>query len=453
MKKKQITKPWTTFDQIKGYEDEVQRLKTISQALVGSADFDIFPKGIMLSGIPGTGKTSLAKAFIGATGFPCYSVDFCSLHLLSKVYEKARKHAPSIVFLDDVDRVIATTGPEGFISDESRSCLKELLSRLDGVEDSSGVITVMTTNEYYSLDEAIRRSGRIDLHIPIDRPNDADCVKILGFYMAQHPDFYPSDDEKLVETLAQKCHGLSCADIKSVVKDVYLLNYYRVINGDGIDFGEAFQTKIMELTGGGLLKRIFKSEKDALRICYHEAGHALADWVFCGKSSDVCCLQTANESAAGWTSPRMQDSEVKFFTGKGCRNEMAACMAGAAAEKVFMGEISIGVASDIEQAKQFARTLLGCCLTGSFHTLSAVLPIKNVYSDDDRQTEQYTRYIQTEEQRMIERDYERAVDLLKHHTDAVEEIVAILKTNGILAAEKLEAIFVKHNIAKGGDNQ
>lgn len=451
MKPKHKNQSWATFDQIKGYEVEVQRLQAVAQALIASTDFDVFPKGIMFSGNPGTGKTTLAKAFIDATGFVCFSLDSCPTSLtLSKLYEKARKHVPSIVFLDDVDRMLATEGPDGYISDESRACLKELLARLDGVEDSTGIITVMTTNEYYSLDEALKRSGRVDLHIPIEKPNDSDREKILEFYMSQYPDFFPVEDKKLIESLAQKCHSLSCADLKLIVKDVYLLNYATAQNGTKLDFGEAFQAKIMELNGGGLLKRICKNESDIMRICYHEAGHALADWVFNGKASDICCLQTSDGNVGGWTSPRERDTETKFFCEEECMGEIATCMAGAAAEWVFMGSISVGITSDLDQAVQFAKVILGTCLSGDFKTMPCVLPTTKPFTDDDNQTEKYIEVIQEREHAIVEEAYKRSVALMKDYKEVIEEICPILKNNGMISAEKITEIFSGHNISKGG---
>lgn len=440
-----------TFDQVRGYHDEVSRLKAVAYALVASRDFNVFPKGIMFSGQPGTGKTTLAKAFINETGFPCFSPGPCpDADALARLYDDALKEVPSIVFLDDVDRILSIEGSDGFVSDESRSCLKELLARLDGAENSLGVITVMTTNEYYSLDDAVKRSGRVDLHIPIDRPNDSDREEILAFYMSQYPDFFPIDDKQFLSSLAQKCHGLSCADLKLIVKDVYLLNYQASSEGSAPDFVESFQTRIMEMVNGGLLKRICKNEDDILRICYHEAGHAIVDWVLNSRASDICTLQSADGNVGGWSAPRQNDYERKFYREKECVNEISTYLAGMAAEAYYASGVSVGAASDLTQAMILVKSLLSGCLTGTFEFVPAVLPSIQPYFDNDNQTDEFIAKVQLKEQTILNTAYSKAFLIVSRYKSAMEAMCLYLKTNGFMSAEKLISIFERHAVPKGG---
>lgn len=433
---------WPTFDQVRGYDVEVKRLKAVANALRNSGDFEVFPKGIMFSGYPGTGKTTLAKAFIRATGFPCFSPDQCpDAESLSATYDAAAKQVPSIVFLDDVDRIVSTTGSDGYVSDDSRSALKELLDRLDGLESSYGVITVMTTNEYFNLDDAMKRSGRVDLHIPIDRPNDQERKEILLYYMDKHPEFFPSDGGKLAASVAEKCHGMTCSDLKLVVKDVYLLNYGHSDGFGPADFADAFQSRIMELNGGGLLKRDCKNENDVRRICIHEAGHAILDWALLGKASDVCCLQTSDGGGtAGWTEPRESDDEEKFFVYEDLINEIAICLGGMAAEEIGLGNRSQGSSSDLEKAESLAKMLLIGCFDGDFSYLPCLLPSASPFQDDDLQTEEYLAKVQKREHEIIELSYDKAKKCLTDNRRGLDELSAVLFDKGILSAEKVTEI-------------
>ena len=433
---------WPTFDQIRGYEIEVKRLKAIAAALRSSNNFAVFPKGIMLSGIPGTGKTTLAKAFILATGFPVFSPGPCpDAKALSNIYEKASRKVPSIVFLDDVDRIVSTSGIDGFASDESRTTLKELLDRLDGVGQSYGVITVMTTNEYYNLDDALKRSGRVDLHIPMERPNDLERKQILQYYMDQYPDFFPQDGGKLAEIVAGKSQDMTCADLKLIVKDVYLLNYGVVADYGYPDFADAFQARIMELNCAGLLKHNCKNDEDMKRICLHETGHAILDWILTGKASDICCLQSSvNDATAGWTAARNQDETSQFFNYDDCMKEITISLGGMAAEKLFMGDISQGASNDIAQACSMSQAVLAACLDGDFSYLPGLVPNSGRFAEPHSQTDEFIHRVQKREQEMLAQGYEEAIKCLKAYELGVRKLSDILYEEGILSAERVTEI-------------
>lgn len=456
-KNKQLKKEqyWTTFDQIKGYGVEVKRLKAVAAAMKNSADYRVFPNGIMLSGSPGTGKTTLAKAFISETGFPCYTLESCpNEKSVMSIYDAASRNVPSIVFLDDVDRIVATTGPDGYISDESRACLKELLSRLDGVGAAPGVVTVMTTNEYYSLDDAMKRSGRVDLHIPIARPNDEDRKEIIGYYMSKYGDSFPDPDGKLAEAIAKKCHDMSCADLQLVVKDVYLLNYSDIVGGEEVDILTAFQSRIMELTSGGLLKRICKNDEDVMRICYHESGHALTDWVLNGKASDICCLQVSDNGTGGWTAPRLDDADSKMLCLDNCENEIAVFMAGLVAEKLLTGRISAGALSDMDEVTKMVKLILATCMGGfgSIKYLPCALPTFD-YMDNKVQGQEYIKMLHLTEIGYIEDAFDVAQNVINAHIDALKELAVQLKERGVMSAEAVSETLVQHGVPKKDDRK
>lgn len=440
---------WPSFDNVKGYPVEVERLKSMASALRESNDVELFPHGIMFSGSPGTGKTTLAKAFIAATGFTCFIPSECpNAGGLANIYRTALKKTPAIILLDDVDRIVSVAGSEGFVSDESQACLKELLARLDGVEESNGIITVMTTNEYDNLDFALKRSGRVDLHVPINRPNDADRVEILGYYMGKYRDFYPNDSRQLALSVASKCQDMSCADLALIVKDVYLFNYQRESAMSYVELADAFQARIMEINSGGLLKKSFKNDEDMRLICYHEAGHALLNWILRGNSSDICCLQTSDRSFGGWTAPRVSDEKNKYFDIAECQYEIAVCLGGMAAESIVMKRVSVGCNSDIESARDITKMVLGSCLEEDFSYIPAVLPSRTTYTDDDNQTDEYIARLQKKEQEMLAQGYADAKFWITHYEKGLHHLAAALLERGILSAEKVSEILIADKVPK-----
>lgn len=441
----------TPFDAIKGYEVEIDRVKAVCSALKAiEDDMALFPSGIMFSGSPGTGKTTLAKAFMTELGYPCYAPGPCpTSQSLALLYDSAGKHTPCFVFLDDVDRILSDDGDQEFVSDESRACLKELLSRLDGAEKSDGVITVMTSNQYWALDDAIKRSGRIDLHIPLSLPNGADRKKIAEFYMAQFHDFFPNDGGTLAEIVADKSFGMSGADLKLVIKDVYLLNYPASKELDEFDFAEAFQKRILEVNNGGILKRNFQNDDDYLRICCHEAGHAILNWALLGKASDICCLQTNSSSNSGWTASRQTDYEKLYLDEDDFRNEIAIMLGGMVAEKIMFGKASAGAAADLENSMETISTMLFYCCNGDFSYLPAFLPNSgSSFGNTSEQTKEYVGKVQETEQRIITECYGVATKVLEENKDTIDYLGRLLVQKGSLSAEKVENIFKKRKVHK-----
>ena len=433
------------FSCIKGYSTEVERLKSVAQAVKGIAEGGIkvgqLPAGIMLSGRPGMGKTTLAKAFAAAAGLHVVETDaILTTEVIHALYEEAKKTAPSIVMIDDVDKIIPDDDDEGYSSDESRAALKELISQLDGLTKADGVVTIMTTNAYHAIDEALKRPGRIDVHIPIGSPTDNDRFEILEYYMDQYGDVFPKGDS-FVESISKKAHGLSCAALRSLVNDVWLQNYEKHDQLSAGEWIDSFQRRILEFRGDGLLKKSIKVEEDLRRICYHESGHALVDYYLTGNLADVCVMQIEDNMAGGWTAPRSTDATKKMWLAEDCLNEMASTYGGMAAERIVFGSHSMGVSSDMAAISSIVSEMIYCFVDANsqdhmFDLAAAMIP-GDSYTDGSAQTESYKYKVKEAQQKIMDKAYKLAEDTLNAHRDELRKLADYLYDNGLASGETM----------------
>ena len=444
-----------SFDsQIVGYHDEVERLKSVARAVrdiaQGKVKVGEMPKGILLSGRPGVGKTTMAKAFAAATGLPLITtddpLDEDTIHAL---YEEAKKKAPAVVLIDDVDKIVPEDSDDGYSSDEARGALKECISQLDGMFTGQGIVTVMTTNYYGYLDDALKRPGRIDLHIPVGLPTDSDRLEILTHYMSKYGDAFLK--EGLPEAITKKSHSMSCAALKTIVNDVWLQYYADYQEGKDVDWIGAFQKRILELRGNGLLKNLVKNDEDFRRICYHEAGHAIVEYALTGNTSDVCVLQVSDDSAGGWTAPRADDLTKTLWTLADCRNEAAAAMGGMASEDIVFGEHTTSVSDDVGYTENLISYLLGShlydaeCPDGAFKFgLSPSIMPGDRYTDASSQTAGFIEALRTRQVHEIRSAYSMARKTLEENRGFLDELAEFLRLNGLASGEMVEEIAKKH---------
>jgi len=448
-----VTKPKKTqgtdpFGSIKGYSAEVSRLRSVAEAVKGIASGKMaigsMPVGIMLSGQPGMGKTTLAKAFGEATGLPVVdTTDVLTVDLIHDLYEKAKSVAPAIVLVDDVDKIVPDDSDDGYSSDESRAALKEFISQLDGLSKADNVITVMTTNGYDYLDTALKRPGRIDIHIPIGRPNDSDRLEILRYYMSQYGDAFSQPG--LAEAVAKKTYKMSCSALKTIVNDVWLQHCSDCLAGRQVDWIEAYQRRIIEFRGDGLLKKSIKNDNEFRRICYHEAGHAIVEYALTGNTSDICVMQVAGRDNGGWTSPRENDSTRYLWDFDDCMNELAATLGGLVAEVKKCGKHTLGVSSDMEYATSLIADMLGCNLDSAGYDEEAFRysPIKmpgEHYAESALQMPDFAKAVGERQARLLQRAYRKAYDAISTHMEMLDALAEYLYDNGIASGENMEAI-------------
>ena len=447
---------WPTFADVKGYKDEVARLKSIAAAVklicAGKTKVGELPKGIMLSGEPGMGKTTMMKAMVSETDLPCIILpEAVGPQQIFDAYKVAAEVAPCFLFIDDVDRIVTNESPNGFESDESRLNLKALITCLDGITPMSGIVTLMTTNDYGGLDSALTRSGRTDLHIPLNNPSDEDRAEILQFYMDKYDGFFP----KMASLIAKKTRFLSCAGLKTIINDVWIQTVAEMGEGAKTDeqsLVRAFQRRAMELvSGGGMLKEEKMNDEDKKRLCYHEAGHAVVIYVLEHKPSDICTLQSVNLSALGWTMERDDDLSKASDTLEGLRNKLASVFAGMAATDLTFHEHDTGGFGDIEDATRIVSLMFASGLFGL-----DLIPVGGVMAFEDSFLssvfpEQAQPAEMREKKAQMQKDefnkaYQKACEVLttKEGSGLLKELAETLYENGIVSAENMEAIAKKY---------
>lgn len=442
---------WSTLDAIQGYKEETDRLRATANAIGKLANGELscgyFPKGILLSGDPGVGKTTAAKGMIvlaAASGaLPTVVVPSDPEPKdVEDAFAIAATSAPCFVFIDDVDRVVPDKDPiDGFSSDETKKMLKTLLSCIDGVSQVRGVVVVMTSNGYYGLDPALRRPGRIDLHIPFDLPDDASREAIARHYLGE----YDNMDVSLAPMLAKKMGGLTGAQIKTIINDVWI--YYASQNPSSKEaMLDTFQKRIMEAKASGILKKVPMKAADFERVCYHEAGHAVSYYVTKGEYTDVCVLQQAGSDFGGWTETRYGDDTQVFLNGHDCIAEIACALGGLVAEKAKFGNWTTGVLSDMSSANKILANFMFCCLLDEgdepdFAVLPTTLPSEAVYeakTPGDIQVRSKKIGWSEKQYNALKSGYDLAMKSVSENMDILESVALRLKSNFIVSAETMK---------------
>ena len=439
--------PEDPFDCIRGYKEEVARLKSVAAAVrdivTGNVRFGQLPAGIMLSGDPGMGKTTMARAFAKATGLACVGTNApLSLDIIHELYETAKTVAPAVILIDDVDKILpeeTTLGDTGYASDESRAALKELISQLDGLVKADKVITVMTTNAYSAIDDALKRPGRVDVHIPIGLPTDEDRRDILSYYMGQYGGAF---DKSLVDVVTKKTYALSCSALRTIVNDVWLQNYNAYSNGAGaaVNWADCFQRRILEFRGDGLLKRSVSNEDDYWRICYHEAGHAVVEYYLTKTTSDVCVLQVSGSDAGGWTFAREDDGTKKMWGEEECKSEIAVALAGMAAEMEKYGKHSLGASSDIAHARGIVSEMMFCDVPYSNFENAVPLTPGIHFTEPTTMTVKAKMDLRVNFSAMLSEGVETARKTIAAHRERFEALARHLHDYGTASGETVEQI-------------
>ena len=431
------------FSGVKGYHEEVARLKSVAAAIKDLASGKIktgqMPRGIMLSGDPGMGKTTLARAFVKATGLKCFLADrTLDSDLVHSLYKSAKAAAPSIVLIDDIDKILPVGGSgldNGFSSDEARAVLSELVAQLDGLSKVEGIVTVMTSNEYESLDDSFKRPGRIDVHIPIGKPTDKDREEILSYYMSQYGDVFPP---QLAEVVSKKAHDLSCAAIRTIVNDVWLQYYSAGVTG--LDWADCFQRRILEYHNDGILKKIVTNDEDFWRICYHEAGHAVVEYYLTNTTSDICVLQVSGSDTGGWTLARKGDDARKIWRKKECENELAVLLGGLAAEVEKYGEHSLSVSSDLDSAYSLLSDMRLCDIPSSnFANVIPAIP-GNYYTESGMATLKDKNALKEFYHTSLNAAVAKARETIVAHKDKFEVLADYLYKHDTASGEVVESI-------------
>ena len=404
------------------------------------------PKGALLVGPPGTGKTLLAKAVAGEADVPFFYMsgsDFTEMFVgvgasrVRDLFRQAKEKAPCIVFIDEIDTVGRARGksPSMSSNDERENTLNQLLTEMDGFGTNSGVIILAATNRADILDKALLRAGRFDRQIYVELPDLNDRVAIFKVHLRN----IKIDSSVDVDLLARQTPGFSGADIANVCNEAALIaarkNKTSVERQDFID--------AVDRIIGGLEKRSkITTDEEKRAIAIHEAGHATVSWhlKYANPLIKVTIVPRGKALGAAWYLPE----ERQITPSQAILDDICSCLAGRAAEELFIGHISTGAANDLERVTKQAYAMV------VYYGMSDKLPNISYYDSSGQEygftkpfSDDRAKMIDNEVSRIINEQYERAKELLKQHTDGHNKLADILISREVIFTEDVEQIFGK----------
>jgi len=440
-----------TFDDVAGQEEakeEVQEIVDFLQNPKRYTDLGArIPKGALLVGSPGTGKTLLAKAVAGEAQVPFFSLsgsDFVEMFVgvgasrVRDLFKQAKEKSPSIIFIDEIDAIGRARGKNAMqgSNDERENTLNQLLTEMDGFGDNTGVIILAATNRADVLDSALLRPGRFDRQIIVDMPDLHGRRAIFEVHLKP----IKTDDSINVDLLARQTPGFSGADIANVCNEAALIaarkNKKKVGKQDFID--------AVDRVVGGLEKKnkiITPSEKKA--IAYHEAGHATVSWLLEHASPlvKVTIVPRGRSLGAAWYLP----DERQITTEEQMRDEVMAALGGRASEKVTFDKISTGALSDLEKVtKQVYSMVVYYGLNKKVGNISYYDSSgQSEYSFQKPYSEKTAEIIDQEVSAYIEKAYTDTIDLLSKNKDLLGQVAELLLEKEVIFKEDMEKIFGK----------
>jgi cell division protease FtsH len=442
-----------TFNDVAGVDEAKQELMEVIEFLKTPAKFtDLggkIPKGILLVGPPGTGKTMLAKAVAGESGVPFFSIsgsEFVEMFVgmgaarVRDLFVQAKQKAPCIIFIDELDALGKARG-FGAIGghDEREQTLNQLLVEMDGFDTKVGVILMAATNRPEILDPALLRPGRFDRHILVDRPDKVGRKEILKVHM-KNVKIAPDVD---LDLLANMTPGMVGADLANLINEAALL----AVRRDKKEVGLAeFQEAVERIVAGLEKKNRLINPQERQTVAYHEMGHALVALSLPGTDPvQKISIIPRGISALGYT--LQVPTEDRFLMKKTeLLNKVATLLGGRAAEEITFGDISTGAHNDLARATDIAKSMI------REYGMSAKLG--QVYLSPEKRSpfldmgmqqggdysEATAEMIDLEIRALIAGEYDRALDILKAKKDALEKGARLLLEKEKIDGEEIKAL-------------
>ncbi|WP_025141641.1 ATP-dependent zinc metalloprotease FtsH [Pedobacter jeongneungensis] len=449
-----------TFNDVAGLEEAKTEVMEIVDFLKNPKKYtDLggkIPKGALLVGSPGTGKTLLAKAVAGEAQVPFFSLsgsDFVEMFVgvgasrVRDLFKQAKDKSPCIIFIDEIDAIGRARGKNGVMggNDERENTLNQLLVEMDGFGTNTHVIILAATNRADVLDKALLRAGRFDRQIYVDLPDVIERKQIFEVHITP----LKKSEELDTEFLAKQTPGFSGADIANVCNEAALIAARKNKSAvDKQDFLDAVDRIV-----GGLEKKnkiITPSEKRAIAI--HEAGHATVSWLLehAAPLVKVTIVPRGQSLGAAWYLPE----ERLIVRPHQMLDEMCATMGGRAAEKVMFDTISTGALSDLEKVNKQARAMV--TIYGLNEKLGNITYYdssgQNEYNFSKPYSEDTALTIDKEISALIEGQYQRAINLLEENKDKLIQLADILIEKEVLFKDDLEEIFGKRLFENQGES-
>ena len=441
--------PKTTFKEVAGCDEAKEELAEVVDFLKNPARYhDIgarIPKGVLLVGPPGSGKTLLAKAVAGEARVPFFSIsgsDFVEMFVgvgaarVRSLFEDARKAAPCIIFIDEIDAVGRKRGSGmGGGNDEREQTLNQLLVEMDGFETKSDIIILAATNRPDVLDAALLRPGRFDRQVVVDAPDVKGREEILRVHSRKKP----LEENVDLKVVARRTPGFVGADLENLLNEAALLAARAGRRKVGIkDLDEAAD----RVTMGAARKSRVIPDADKLITAYHEVGHALGMLLLPHADRPHKLTIVPRGRAAGYAMPMPSESE--HYSKNRLLDRIAVALAGRAAEELQFGDVTTGAQNDFQQATNIARRMVA--EWGMSDTLGHVALIEEQRGylgagmESRNYSEDTARAIDSEVKEIIEVQYARVLELLSTHQRGMERIVRVLLERETLSGEEFEIV-------------
>ena len=424
------------FTNVAGLEEEKEELEEVVDFLKNPQKYTSvgarIPKGMLLVGPPGTGKTLLAKAVAGEAGVPFFSIsgsDFVEMFVgvgasrVRDLFEEAKKNAPCIVFIDEIDAVARRRGTGmGGGHDEREQTLNQLLVEMDGFGVNEGIIVMAATNRVDILDPAILRPGRFDRRVPVDLPDLAGREAILKVHAKK---IKASDDVDL-HTIARMASGASGAELANIINEAAL----RAVRSGRTVVNESDLEESIEVVIAGYQKKnAVLSDQEKKVVAYHEIGHALVA-ALQSHSAPVqkITIIPRTSGALGYTM-QVEQGDKYLMTKKELENKIATFTGGRAAEEIVFGEITTGASNDIEQATKIARAMITRYGMTDEFDMVAMENVTNQYLGGDTSlscSADTQKEIDEKVVQLVKAEHEKARKILSENREKLDELAMYL---------------------------
>lgn len=444
--------PKVTFSDVAGADEEKEELVEIVEFLKAPSKFNALgariPKGVLLMGPPGTGKTLLAKAVAGEAGVPFFSIsgsDFVEMFVgvgasrVRDLFEQAKKHAPSIIFIDEIDAVGRQRGAGlGGGHDEREQTLNQMLVEMDGFGTNAGVIIIAATNRRDILDPALLRPGRFDRQIAVGYPD----IKGREAILRVHTKNKPIAPDVNLRVIASSTVGFTGADLENLTNEAALLAAKK--DRKAITMAEIEEATIKVIAGPEKRSHVV-TEKDKKLTSYHEAGHAICTY-YLPTQDPVHQISIVPRGMAGGYTLSLPGEDKSYVTKREMAENIVTLLGGRMAEELVLEDISTGASNDIERATKVAHNMvmrygfsekLGPIVYG--HDSNEVF-LGRDFSSTPSYSENVAAEIDAEVRGIIDTARERARDILTEHMDQLHKVAQFLFENEKMAANEFESM-------------